>query len=100
MTTGVLIIEVDAPAKVEVAARWFEAWLPRLTYVSKNTGCGCCVDIYEVEGDEAAVAAIPRDVGGEGDGRSKPRPEPAPPPRNPYEKLLAKIRKKERRKGR
>jgi hypothetical protein len=96
MTTGVMIIEVDSNEQRESAARWFEAWLPRLSYVSKNQGCGCCVDIYEVEGDDDAIAAIPPALGG-AEEKPKPRPPVEPRPHNPYAKLLGKLGKQQRK---
>lgn len=29
-----------------------------MTFISDNTGCGCCVDIYDVEGPQEAIDAI------------------------------------------
>ena len=39
---------------------WFEHWDERLTFVSENEGCGCCMDIWNVEGPEEAIREIPR----------------------------------------
>jgi len=59
MPRATLIISADAPGEREAADRWFEAWGGRMTFVSGNTGCGCCVDIYDVEGPLEAIDAIP-----------------------------------------
>jgi hypothetical protein len=38
---------------------WFERWEKRLTFVSENEGCGCCVDVWNVDGPEEAILEIP-----------------------------------------
>ena len=30
--------------------------------VSENSGCGCCVEIYDVEGPQEAIDAIPQQL--------------------------------------
>jgi hypothetical protein len=34
--------------------QWLATWQSRLNYVSNNEGCGCCVDIYNIEGPQEA----------------------------------------------
>jgi hypothetical protein len=45
-----------------IVEAWLERWRPRLAYVSKNEGCGCCVHIYRVEGPQEAIDELPPDV--------------------------------------
>jgi hypothetical protein len=59
MPRATLIISADAPEERAAADLWFEAWRSSMTFVSDNTGCGCCVDIYDVEGPQEAIDAIP-----------------------------------------
>ena len=59
MPRAELIIAVDRPDEVATAEAWFLRWRPELTRVSDNQGCGCCVDIFTVEGSETAIAALP-----------------------------------------
>jgi hypothetical protein len=62
MARAQIIIAVDQPA--DVAA--FDAWLAgnesRLSFFSGNIGCGCCVDIYDVEGPEDVIRTIPQAI--------------------------------------
>jgi hypothetical protein len=39
--------------------RWLEKNRDVISYNSGNTGCGCCVDMWEIECDEAAAHEIP-----------------------------------------
>jgi hypothetical protein len=41
---------------------WFERWEERLSFVSDNEGCGCCVNIWNVEGPDQAILGIPRNA--------------------------------------
>jgi hypothetical protein len=52
---------VDVENKDEVAAvdAWFRPWRARLTFISENEGCGCCVNLWRVDGPPEAVAEIP-----------------------------------------
>lgn len=58
-TRATIIVALDVGEEVQAAKRWFADWRSMLTHVSENEGCGCCVDIYNVEGPAAAIAAIP-----------------------------------------
>lgn len=62
MTRATLCVSVDEPAQVEAAERWFAAHRGELDFLSINYGCGCCVDLYDLEGAEAVLAAIPADL--------------------------------------
>jgi hypothetical protein len=55
---------VDRENSAEVAAvdSWFAKWRSQLVFVSDNQGCGCCVDIWNVEGASEAVKEIPENA--------------------------------------
>ena len=51
-------MDAGVPEQAAVDA-WLERWRPRLPFVSDNEGCGCCVDIYNVEAPPEALAELP-----------------------------------------
>ena len=59
MSRATIVIALDQPEEVAAGNLWFATWKEKLSYLSENSGCGCCVDIYEVEGPDEAIAAIP-----------------------------------------
>jgi hypothetical protein len=40
---------------------WIEKWRDHFTYFN-NVGCGCCINIYEFDAPEEAVAEIPEEL--------------------------------------
>jgi len=58
-TICVDLSDEDEVAAVEV---WFKRWRVELAFVSENQGCGCCVDMWDVEGPDDAVSEIPASV--------------------------------------
>jgi hypothetical protein len=54
-----IIVTVDEPDSVGAGEAWFARWRPHLAYCSENTGCGCCVDIWDVDAPEEAVEELP-----------------------------------------
>jgi hypothetical protein len=54
-----ICVDVDKPDDRAQVEAWFQRWRDQLTYVSENTGCGCCVDIWDVEGPADAVGEVP-----------------------------------------
>ena len=52
---------VDVNRENEGAAvdAWFDRWRSRLATVSGDQGCGCCVNIWNVDGPEEAISEIP-----------------------------------------
>ena len=60
------------PDDRDAAEAWFDRWGPALTSVSDNLGCGCCVDVFEVEGPPEAFAALPASVSAD---PTPPRPD-------------------------
>ena len=59
MPRATIIIIVDSADSVEKGKANLEEWRDQLDFVSENSGCGCCVDIYDIEGPGEAIAAIP-----------------------------------------
>jgi hypothetical protein len=84
-----IIVSVGEPGEAEAAEAWFAKWRPQLTYCSENTGCGCCVDIWDVEGPYLAIKELPPELSAMSEwshpGRS--RKEPASPVRKKGRKL-------------
>jgi hypothetical protein len=54
-----IVVSVEAPEEVAAADAWFARWRAQLTYLSENTGCGCCVDIWDVDAPDEAVEELP-----------------------------------------
>jgi hypothetical protein len=46
----------------QVVADWLSKWRDKLGYCSENEGCGCCVDIFNVEAPEHALSELPPSV--------------------------------------
>jgi hypothetical protein len=57
-----IIVETDAPDEVTAVEAWFTRWDGRLGSVSENKGCGCCVDIWDVDAPREAVDELPPHV--------------------------------------
>jgi hypothetical protein len=55
-------VSVDQPDEVRAVNEWLERWRELLVSVSGNVGCGCCVDIWNVEGPAAALLELPEAV--------------------------------------
>lgn len=64
MPRATLIVDVTHPEEVTASEAWFAKWTPSLTFKSENQGCGCCVNIWDVEGTEEALAALPPSIQG------------------------------------
>jgi hypothetical protein len=54
-----LCVDVHDPEDVAALERWRQAWGARVQFSEQNQGCGCCVDIWDVEAPEEAVAELP-----------------------------------------
>lgn len=57
-----ICVDVNRPDECAAVEAWFERWRDRLTYVSENRGCGCCVNTWDVDGPDEAVSELPSDV--------------------------------------
>ena len=55
-----IILAADAPKEMQAFELWIEQWRSQLSHISPNRGCGCCVDIFEVEGTEESLADFNR----------------------------------------
>jgi hypothetical protein len=53
-----ICVTVEQASEREMVEAWFDRWRPQLTVVSENKGCGCCVDIWDVEGPTEAIADL------------------------------------------
>jgi len=62
MPRATLIVAIDEPEEVESIDAWFVRWAAQISHRSENHGCGCCVDIWEVEASAEAVAELPPKV--------------------------------------
>ena len=47
--------------KVEFTA-WQTTWKKRMTFVSHDYGCGCCIHIFDLEGPPEAIDALPPEL--------------------------------------
>lgn len=59
MPKATIIVAVDDPAEAAAIEAWFSRWKEKLAFVSDNQGCGCCVDIWEVQGPPEAFDELP-----------------------------------------
>jgi hypothetical protein len=50
---------VDNPGERQLVQEWLKRWASQLRYVSRNYGCGCCVDMYDVDASQTAVNELP-----------------------------------------
>ena len=51
--------DADTPGETEMALQWLKQWRKKLNYVSENQGCGCCVSIWVIRGNEAIIDTLP-----------------------------------------
>jgi len=57
-----IIVSKDNSDEAATVASWFERWRSQLTFVSENQGCGCCIDMWDIDGPAAAIAQLPETV--------------------------------------
>ena len=57
-----IIADVNRHDERKAVREWLAKWTPRLIYLSENKGCGCCVDIFEVEAPDEAIGELPTQV--------------------------------------
>jgi hypothetical protein len=67
MARATICIAVDDPADVEAGEQWLAANRERLDFVSENYGCGCCVDLYDLEGPPEVLATISQAISADSD---------------------------------
>ena len=51
-------VTIDNEREVMAVNAWFQRWGPRIQ-CADNQGCGCCVDIWDVQAPAAALAELP-----------------------------------------
>ena len=54
-----ICVDIESDDEMREVDNWFLTWRDKLTSVSEDKGCGCCVRIWDVEGPPEAIAAIP-----------------------------------------
>jgi hypothetical protein len=54
-----ILVESDQADDMRAVDAWFTRWEGRLTAVSENLGCGCCVDIWDVDAPIEALRELP-----------------------------------------
>jgi len=57
-----ICVSVDEPAEIAALEAWLEKWRGSLAFVSQNEGCGCCLNIYRIEGPAEAIAELPENI--------------------------------------
>ncbi len=62
MPRATLIIDEDKAEQLAAFDTWLERWESSLDRKSENYGCGCCVHIFDVEGPQDAIDAIPESI--------------------------------------
>lgn len=67
MPRATICIAVDQPEEVVAGEQWLSAHRERLDFVSPNYGCGCCVDLYDIEGPADVLATIPKAISASSD---------------------------------
>jgi len=55
-------LSADASDEVDAFESWLETWKDKMTFVSGDYGCGCCVHLFDVEGPQEAISAIPESL--------------------------------------
>ena len=62
MPRATIIVSVDNPDEIRAVDDWFARWRDGLSHLSENERCGCCVNIWNVEGPPEAIAELPAGV--------------------------------------
>lgn len=47
--------------KVEFTT-WLTAWKRKMSYVSPDYGCGCCIHLFDLAGPKEAIDALPDEL--------------------------------------
>lgn len=50
---------IDSPGEVELAESWLDRNRDKLTFVSNQNACGCCVMGWDIEGPDEIVSTLP-----------------------------------------
>ena len=57
-----LLADVHEAGEVEKAEAWLRVHQDRLTYLSKQGGCGCCIVDWDMEGPREVIEALPNSL--------------------------------------
>ena len=57
-----LLADVNEPGEVEKAEAWLHTHKDRLTYLSEQGGCGCCVVDWDMEGPLEVIETLPNSL--------------------------------------
>ena len=57
-----LLGDVNEPGEVEKAEAWLRTHRDRLTYLSEQGGCGCCVVDWDIEGPRELIETLPNSL--------------------------------------
>ena len=58
MARATVSVTIDNEREVRAVNAWLNRWGTRLK-LSDNQGCGCCVDIWDIQAPAAALAELP-----------------------------------------
>jgi hypothetical protein len=61
-TRGTIIVATDSEEEQRLAEAWFARFGAVLRFRSDDQGCHCCMHLWDVEGPEDAIAAIPERI--------------------------------------
>lgn len=51
-------ISADKPEEGASFADWQQKWKDMIVFISEDYGCGCCVNLFDIEASEEAIADI------------------------------------------
>lgn len=54
-----LLADVHQPGAVDEAEAWLRTHRDRLTYLSEQGGCGCCIVDWDMEGPREVIETLP-----------------------------------------
>jgi hypothetical protein len=57
-----VITATDEPSEMDSFETWLSKWRDQLIYLSPNEGCGCCVNIFNIEASEEAIRELPSEI--------------------------------------
>ena len=57
-----LLADVNEPGEVEKAEAWLSTHQDRLTYLSEQGGCGCCIVDWDMEGPREVIETLPNSL--------------------------------------
>ena len=57
-----IVVTVEDANEIAAVETWFARWASQLHYRSEDLGCGCCVQMWNVDAPAAAVAELPAAV--------------------------------------